>query len=57
MLKIVWNNFSESPRMECMLKIVWNNFSEPPWMERMLKIVWNNFSELFTINYSLLTIH
>lgn len=40
-----------------MLKIVWNNFSEPPWMERMLKIVWNNFSELFTINYSLLTIH
>ena len=39
MLKIVWNNFSVSPWMECMLKIVWNNFSVSPWMECMLKIV------------------
>ena len=27
MLKIVRNDFSESPWMECMLRIVWNNSS------------------------------
>jgi hypothetical protein len=33
MLRIVGNDSSESPWMECMLRIVGNDSSESPWME------------------------
>ncbi len=45
MLRIVRNDFSESPWMECMLRIVRNDFSESPWMECMLRIVRNDSGE------------
>ena len=61
MLRIVGNDFSESPWMECMLRIVVvtgmslsramqeqlpkNDSSESPWMECMPEIVRNDSSE------------